>query len=206
MLIELLFRNPFAFVILALPLIYAITLHEVAHAYSAYLMGDKSQRWSGRMTLNPFRHLDPIGTIMLFLFGFGWAKPVLINFYMLRSNRFGFVFVSASGIITNILLAFLSLLFLKIFLPQPGSIFHLLLSYFAKINLILASFNLIPIPPLDGSKIVQGLSKGKIRYSLWRLEPYGFYIIIVLLILGILDPLVNFLRWVLLSLIEFLLS
>ncbi len=204
MLIEVLFENPLAFLLLAIPLIYAIVFHEVAHAYTAYLMGDTSQRWQGRLTLNPLSHLDPFGTLALFIFGFGWAKPVQINFYMLRRGRFGFISVSAAGILANVLFAFFSLLLLKVLLPYPGSTVYFLLSYFAKVNLILASFNLLPIPPLDGSKILMGMARGRLRYLLMRLEPYGFYIILLLLIIGLLDPLVRLVRSILLLIIDLL--
>ncbi|MCX7857215.1 MAG: site-2 protease family protein [Deltaproteobacteria bacterium] len=202
MLIEVLFKNPLAFIVLAIPLLYAIVLHEVAHAYAAYVMGDKSQRWYGRLSLNPLKHLDPIGTLTLFIFGFGWAKPVPVSYYQLRDLRWSFVFVSAAGICANIILAFFALFLLKSITPEPGGVLYLLFSYFARVNILLASFNLIPIPPLDGSKILMGFSSGNLRYTLMRIEPYGFYIIIGLLLLGVLDPLVDFIRWVLLSLIN----
>lgn len=204
MLIEVLFKNPLAFVILAIPLLYAIIFHEFAHAWAAFMMGDRSQRWYGRLTLNPFKHLDPIGSLTLFIFGFGWAKPVPVNFHTLRDPRWGLVLVSGAGIAANIILAFLSLLFLKILSPLPGTILYLLFSYFARVNLILAAFNLVPIPPLDGSKILMGFSSGNLRYTLMRIEPYGFYIIVGLLILGVLDPLVDLIKWGLLSFINFL--
>jgi Zn-dependent protease len=206
MLIEVLLRNPLLFLIIAIPLLYAIILHEVAHAYVAYIMGDRSQRWYGRMSLNPLRHLDPVGTLTLFLFGFGWAKPVPVNFLTLRDRRLGFILVSGAGIGANIILAFFSLLFLKLLSPYPSSILSLFLSYFAKVNLLLASFNLIPIPPLDGSKILLGFSSGNLRYALMRIEPYGFYIIIGLLLLGILDPLHDFIRWFLTLIIDSIIS
>src|SRR5512139_3136529 len=107
-LFRLLLNDPLAFVLLAIPLLYSIILHEVAHGWVADKMGDSTARWMGRLTLDPRRHLDPIGTIMLFLFGFGWAKPVPVNFANLREQRKGLIFVSAAGIVVNIILAILS--------------------------------------------------------------------------------------------------
>ncbi|MCS7281498.1 MAG: site-2 protease family protein [Desulfobacterota bacterium] len=206
MLIELLFENPLAFFCLSIPLIYAIVFHEVAHAYSAYVLGDRSQRWYGRLTLNPLKHLDPIGTLTLFLFGFGWAKPVPVNFYSLRDTKWATIFVSASGILTNILLAFFSLFLIKVLAFSFGSVPYLVLSYFARVNIILASFNLIPIPPLDGSKILMGFVSGDLKYTLIKLEPYGFYIIIALLLLGVLDPIVESIRSLIVALLELIVS
>ena len=106
-LINLLFRNPGAFVLLVIPLLYSIILHELAHGWVADKMGDSTARWLGRLSLDPRKHLDPIGTLMLFIFGFGWAKPVPVNFNNLHNFRKGLILVSAAGIVTNILLAFL---------------------------------------------------------------------------------------------------
>ena len=117
-LINLLFRDPAAFVLLVIPLLYSIIIHEVAHGWVADKMGDSTARWMGRLTLDPRRHLDPVGTIMLFLFGFGWAKPVPVNFNNLRDYRKGLIFVSAAGITANILLAFLAQLIYVLWQPS----------------------------------------------------------------------------------------
>lgn len=204
-LIQLLFRDPLAFVLVAIPLLYSIIIHELAHGWVADKMGDSTARWLGRLSLNPMRHLDPIGTVMLFVFGFGWAKPVPVNFARLRDFRKGLIFVSAAGITANIILAFIALFLLQLFFPWRIESLNTLLYYLAQINIMLAAFNLIPIPPLDGSKILMGFSSRRFQYSLARIEPYGLFIIIGLLWLGALNPLIAFFRWVILSFIKILL-
>jgi Zn-dependent protease len=200
-LINLLLHDPVAFILLAIPLLYSIIIHEVAHGWVADKMGDSTARWMGRLTLDPRRHLDPMGTIMLFIFGFGWAKPVPVNFNNLRNYRKGLIFVSAAGITANILLALLSALIYSEFAPDGGGSFAKVLGAFFRINVMLAAFNLIPIPPLDGSKILMGLTSRRFQYSLAQLEPYGFYIILGLLWLGVLDRPIAFIQYLIASFI-----
>jgi len=204
-LINLLFRNPGAFLLLVIPLLYSIILHELAHGWVADKMGDSTARWLGRLSLDPRKHLDPIGTLMLFIFGFGWAKPVPVNFNNLHDFRKGLILVSAAGIVTNILLAFVAFFLLRLLNPGPFGAVSTFLIYMAQINIMLAAFNLIPIPPLDGSKILMGFSSTRFQYSLARLEPYGFFIIIGLLWLGVLNPLISFFEWIISSMINALL-
>jgi Zn-dependent protease len=168
-------------------------------------MGDPTAKLQGRLSLNPIRHLDPVGTIMLFIFGFGWARPVPVNFNYIRDRRKGLILVASAGIITNMLLAFLAFFLYRLLTPAPGEVTATLLYYLAQINIILAAFNLIPIPPLDGSKILMGFLPERLQYSFSRLEPYGFFIIIGLLFLGALDPLIAFFRSIILALIGILL-
>lgn len=203
-LINLLFNDPVAFILIAIPLLYSIIIHELAHGWVAWRMGDPTAKWLGRLSLNPLRHLDPIGTIMLFVFGFGWAKPVPVNFNNLKDERKGLIFVSSAGIVANIILAFLSFLFLRLMSPSPFGHLSTMLFYFARINIMLAAFNLIPIPPLDGSKILMGFASRRFQYTLMRLEPYGMFIIIGLLFLGLLDPLIALFRWAILGVISLL--
>lgn len=205
-LLQLLIQDPLTFVLLAVPLLYSIIIHELAHGWVASMMGDNTARMMGRLTLNPLKHLDPIGTAMLFIFGFGWAKPVPVNLNLVRNARMGLIWVSAAGIIANLLLAFLAVLLLRLLSPPPSGSVGLLLYYLAQINIMLASFNLIPIPPLDGSKILMGFLPERAGYLLARLEPYGFFVIIGLLYLGALDPVIRFFRWIILSLIGLLFS
>jgi Zn-dependent protease len=204
-LIRLLFANPGAFILLIIPLTYSIIIHELAHGWVAEKMGDSTARWLGRLSLNPLKHLDPIGTLMLFIFGFGWAKPVPVNFNNLHDPRKGMILVSAAGIVANTLLAFVALFLLRVVNPPPFGVASTFLIYMAQINIILASFNLIPIPPLDGSKILMGFSSTRFQYTLAQLEPYGFFIIIGLLYLGILDPLITLFQWIITGIISLLL-
>lgn len=201
-LVNLLIKDPLSFIIIAIPLLYAIIIHELAHGWVAYKMGDPTAKWLGRLSLNPLRHLDPIGTLMLFIFGFGWAKPVPVDFTRLNDPRKGLIYVSSAGIVANIILAFLSLLLLKSFEIPPFTKSFLLLYWFAHINIILASFNLIPIPPLDGSKILMGFVSRRLQYSLLRLEPYGMFIIIGLLWIGALNPLIALFKYAILGVIN----
>jgi Zn-dependent protease len=204
-LLNLLIKDPFTFILLAIPLLYSIILHELAHGWVAYRMGDPTAKSLGRLSLNPLKHLDPIGTVMLFIFGFGWAKPVPVNFNNLRDTRKGLILVSSAGITANMILAFLAFFLLRLLSPAPSGALATLLFYLAQINIILASFNLIPIPPLDGSKILMGFVPERFQYYLSRLEPFGLFIIIGLLYIGALDPLIAFFRWIILALIGILL-
>jgi Zn-dependent protease len=199
-LLKLLVQDPLTFALVAIPLLFSIIIHEVAHGWVAYRMGDSTAKWAGRLTFNPLSHLDPIGTLALFVAGFGWAKPVPVNFHNLRDQRKGVILVSSAGILANILLAFVAQLLIRLFSASSSGIAVILVykvcytvSY---INITLAALNLIPIPPLDGSKILMGILWEKTPYFLARLEPYGFFIIIGFLFLGILDPLIGFFAWV----------
>ena len=198
-LINLLIKDPLAFVLIALPLLYSVILHEVAHGWVAYKMGDPTAKMMGRLSLNPLKHLDPVGTLMLFFVGFGWAKPVPVNFAYIGKSRAAQILVSSAGIIVNMSLAFIALFLLQALSLQPRGIASTMLYYMAQINIILAAFNLIPIPPLDGSKILMGFVSDRFQYALSRLEPYGFFIIIGLLFFGVLNPLIDFFRWIILS-------
>ena len=208
-LLKLLVSEPLTFALVAIPLLFSVILHEVAHGWVAYRMGDPTAKWSGRLTLNPLNHLDPIGTLMLFLAGFGWARPVPVNFNNLTDKRKGLLFVSSAGVVANILLAFFALLFIRLFSASSSEIAAIFVDkvckYMAHINITLAALNLIPIPPLDGSKILMGITWKRTPYFLTRLEPYGFFIIIGLLYLGILNPLIRLFGGIIVTLIQILL-
>ncbi len=203
--LNLLIKDPLEFIIIAIPLLYSIIFHELAHGWVAYLMGDPTAKSLGRLSLNPLKHLDPMGTIMLFVFGFGWAKPVPVNFGRLHDRRKGMVLVSAAGIITNMLIAFIALFLNRLLSLSPSSTPGELFYYLAQINIMLAAFNLIPLPPLDGSKILMGFASPGIQNCFFRFERYGFFIIIALLYFGVLNPVINFFQWMILSLIKLLL-
>ena len=204
-LLRLLFNDPLAFILISIPLLYSIIFHEMAHGWVAYRFGDPTAKMMGRLTLNPLKHLDPVGTLLLFIFGFGWAKPVPVNFNQLRDRRLGMLLVSAAGIVTNILIAFLALLISRLLEPSLSGMVALMLSFVAQINIILAAFNLIPLPPLDGSKILLAFASQKVRETLFRVEPFGLVIIIGLLYFGALDPVIAFFRWMIISVINLIL-
>jgi Zn-dependent protease len=193
-LLKLLTQDPLAFVLLVIPLLFSVIIHEVAHGWVAYRMGDPTAKLMGRLTLNPLKHLDPLGTLMLFLVGFGWAKPVPVNFYNLRPQRKGLIFVSSAGIVANILLAFLFQLLFKLLHLNYGLILGELFGIIVYINITLAALNLIPIPPLDGSKILMGLAPALTRDLFSRIGQFGFIIILMLLFSGLLNPIISFIR------------
>ncbi len=192
-LIQLLFKDPAGFIILSFLLLYSVIFHELAHGWVAYKMGDSTAKWMGRLTLNPVKHLDLFGSLMLLIIGFGWAKPVPVNMENIPVNkrRKGLILVSAAGITANIIFAFIALLLLKLISPTPSGKIEDVLYLLAHINIILAAFNLIPIPPLDGSKILMGFAPASVTRFFHQIEPYGFFIIIGLLFIGALNPLIN---------------
>jgi Zn-dependent protease len=200
-LLHLLTSDPAAFALVVIPLLFSIIIHEVAHGWVAYKMGDPTAKWMGRLTLNPFKHLDPIGTLMLFLVGFGWAKPVPVNINNIPNRRKGLIFVSSAGIIANILFASIALLSYRYFFINSSRTIETFISVVFQINITLAALNLIPIPPLDGSKILMGIVSVKTQYLLSRLEPYGFFIIAALLYTGFLHPLIDFISWMIVTVI-----
>lgn len=201
-LFKLLVQHPLAFILIAVPLLYSIILHELAHGWVAYRMGDPTAKRMGRLSLNPLKHLDPVGTVMLFLVGFGWAKPVPVNFNQLRDRHGAMIAVAAAGVAANMLVAFAAMLLDRLLVPSPSGLFGMLLFTLAQINIILAALNLIPLPPLDGAKILMGFLPPRIQNSLLRIEPYGFLILIGLLLAGALDPVIEFFRWLILSAIK----
>lgn len=200
-LVSLLFGNPVLFFVVAVFLLYSIILHEVAHGWAAYLFGDNTAVRFGRLRLNPIAHLDPIGTAMLFLAGFGWAKPVPVDYDTLRRNRYALFFVALAGCAVNISIAIIAVFLLNTGFINNDSYLAAALAIVAKINIVLGAFNLLPIPPLDGSKIVMSFLPESAQDHFAKIEPYGFFILIFLLFTGILNPLVTFMQRVIYSLI-----
>lgn len=193
-LINLLINNPVQFVItimlIIVPLLISITFHEWAHGYVAYKFGDLTPKLQGRLTLNPFAHLDPVGTLMLFIIGIGWAKPVMLNplNYPSKTKQ---MLVALAGPVSNILLAvFLAVVLVYIQLANPhqtSEAFKTIVMSFnivIRINLILAIFNLIPIPPLDGSRVLAWMLPESFEAMFIAFEPYGLILILILLFSG----------------------
>jgi len=191
-LLSLLIKDPGAFILLAPLLLYSIIMHELAHGVVASWFGDNTAKENGRLSLNPAAHLDPIGTLMLFVAGFGWAKPVPVDYRAFRGSKTAIILVSLAGCITNIIIATIALFLLQLKVVSANSLLATVLLIVAQINIILGAFNLIPIPPLDGSRVLMVFLPEKTRASLARIEPYGFFIIIILLFTGAMHPLITF--------------
>jgi len=202
--------NLFEIILFLIILIFSVSFHEAFHGWTAYKLGDSTAKLMGRLTLNPIAHIDPIGTIVfplaLLLFSggrvvFGWAKPVPINFASLKNPKRDMMLIGFSGPLANILLALLLSLIIKTGLIKNMSLLQLLISG-VTINLILAVFNLMPIPPLDGSQILTGILPHRWAVSYSKLQPYGFLILFAMLYLGIIGkiiyPIINFLARILL--------
>jgi len=186
-------------ILITFPLfLIAVVIHEYAHGWVAYRLGDPTAKQAGRLTLNPLAHIDPMGTIllpaMLILMRspivFGWAKPVPVNFSLLRHPKKDMLWVSMAGIGANILLAVVFSFLLKTGLFPPNSYGYVVLTLGILVNLVLAVFNAIPIPPLDGSKILLGLLPRNLAYSYLRTERFGFVILIGLLWMGLLGRII----------------
>ena len=174
----------------------ALTIHEFAHGWVANSLGDPTARLQGRLTLNPLAHLDPIGTLAIVFIGFGWARPVPVDTRYLQRPQRDMMLIAAAGPASNLLLGVASA-FCARMLPWSGAspewiwlVKPVLLMLYTSVgaNVILAVFNLLPIPPLDGSRVLTGLLPVRQAISYSRLEPYGFIIIFLLFITGIMDP------------------
>lgn len=200
--------------LLTLPaVLLAISVHETAHGYAAYKMGDPTAKYSGRLSINPLAHFDLVGFLCMMFFHFGWAKPVPINPDNFKNRKKGIIYVSLAGPISNLAMAIISAILLGILgnFTGFGAIFAnhgmlkgldvlvVMLYYCIILNVGLMIFNLIPIPPLDGSKVLMEFLPGRIKYRLYSYERYSFLILILIIYSGILDPILNFLTRIILS-------
>lgn len=182
------FPTPYEIGIMLPAIVIGLTFHEYAHGWAADKLGDPTARYAGRLTINPLAHVDPIGLLMLFFAGFGWAKPVPVTPYKLTGNmRRSLMLVSLAGPATNIIIAIIaSLLFGAVALSGSMPMVEIM-QRIIQINVVLAIFNLLPIPPLDGSKILAGILPGDQRWLIY-MEQYGTIILLILLFTGILRP------------------
>lgn len=185
----------------AIPVIFAITLHEAAHGYVARMLGDPTAEQAGRITLNPLRHIDPVGTLLVpagillmsKLMGgsallFGWAKPVPVDFGRLRRPKKDMLWVALAGPAANLFMAILWVISMRLYMAggvQEGYWYQMAIAGI-NINLVLMALNLLPIPPLDGGRILYSLLPNRAAYQYGRIEPYGMVILLVLLATGVL--------------------
>jgi Zn-dependent protease len=202
-------------IILAPPILLALTFHEFAHGLVAYRLGDPTAKAAGRLTLNPLKHLDPIGTLAFFIIKIGWAKPVPVNPRFFRNPKRDMLRVALAGPLTNLALAVVSALLTRLvwllaaLFPYSALLKAILLPFNAMlvasvwINLVLCIFNFLPIPPLDGSKILLGLLPDNLARSYLKIEKYGFVLILILAFSGILSrlilPIIEYVNSLLLS-------
>ena len=212
--------------LLSLPsILIALSVHECAHAWAAYKLGDSTAKYLGRMSINPMRHLDPLGVLCMIFAGFGWARPVPVNSRNLKNPKRDMVLVSLAGPASNILLAFIGLLVLKIIsavgtpllypliTADPTSFefvaLKMLLSFlmlFCQLNAGLAVFNLLPIPPLDGSHLLALILPSRIYFKYVQYERYISFALVLLLVFNVLDTPLFFLRNYLLTGLEWIID
>lgn len=191
-------------------LLLAISMHECAHGYAAYFMGDRTAKYSGRLSLNPLHHLDLVGTLCMLFFHFGWAKPVPINPNNFKRGRLGIIVVSLAGPFANFIIGLLSALiylYILLFVRSSAPIWDFLqmvFLYSTYMNIGLMIFNLIPIPPLDGSKILMEFLPYRIKYQIYRYERYFGLILILLVYMGTMTPILSALQGVVLDFYQYI--
>lgn len=191
-------------------LLLAITVHEFSHGWAAYLMGDNTARYSGRLSLNPMHHLDLVGALCMLFFRFGWAKPVPINPQNFKNHRLGVIVVSLAGPVSNFLLGFISciLYYIMVIVVHSTAIWAefvsqiLLYSVFMNVGLMI--FNLIPVPPLDGSKILLEFLPYKMKYKIYQYERYFSLILLIMVYAGTMTPVLSILQGYVLTFYEFI--
>ena len=202
---DLLFQSPLIFFVIVLLLIAAVTIHEFSHAKAADHLGDPTPKLAGRLTLNPVAHLDPLGSLLFVIAGFGWGKPVPFDPFNLKNPKMDAAIISFAGPFSNLVMAVTMSLILRMFYNLPffllGSFTEHVLTLFIRFNVLLAVFNLIPIHPLDGFKVVAGLLPKKYYHDWLDLERYGMIFLLFLIlpffgssaIIAIINPITNFL-------------
>lgn len=178
--------------IVVLASLLCITFHECSHGFVAYKLGDPTAKRQGRLSLNPIKHIDIFGLIMMAVFKFGWAKPVPVDMRYFRNPKTGMALVAIAGPLSNILLAYVALLIRAIVIfflygTAAGSIIITFLEYVALLSIGLAIFNIIPIPPLDGSKVLNAVLPNKIYYKVMQYERIGMLLLLAVMYLGVLD-------------------
>ena len=191
-------------IIIRIPIVLiSLSVHEVAHGYAAYKLGDPTARNLGRLNLNPLKHLDPVGAVCMLLFGFGWAKPVPINTRYFKNPRRGMALSSLAGPLSNLLMAFVAFTIhayifrfgFESLITEPGSIVYMLELFFLEffwLNITLAVFNLMPIPPLDGSRILFVFLPDKLYFGIMKYEQFISIALFACLWLGVFDSPISF--------------
>lgn len=201
-----------SFIVSIPALLFAITVHECAHGWAAYYMGDHTARYSGRLSLNPLRHLDPIGALCMLFFHFGWAKPVPINPMYFRNRRAGIITVSLAGPAANFILGLISCILLYVFsyfVPMNSVLSSFVLSILLQsvyMNAGLMIFNLIPIPPLDGSKVLLEFLPYRVQFKVYQYERYFSLILLLLVYAGTITPVLSVFQMYVLRFYEFVSS
>lgn len=199
-----------SFIINAVIVLLAISVHEMAHGFVAYKLGDPTAKSMGRLSLNPLKHLDPIGAICMLFFGFGWAKPVMVNPYYFKKIKRDTALVSLGGPLSNFILAFIGVVIYKILIVcgVPSNSFtdivDTFLTSFIYLNIGLGAFNLLPIPPLDGSKIFLPLLPKRLYYDIMQYERLGWLVLVAALSTGVLAPILTTIRQAILTAMIFL--
>lgn len=189
------------YLLVSVAALISITFHEVSHGYMAYRLGDNTAKNLGRLSLNPIKHIDIFGLFMLIIAGFGWAKPVPINMNNFKNPKQGMAITALAGPVSNFILAFVSLFIISILhYADPFESISIIsttinfLAILVMLNIGLGMFNLIPIPPLDGSKILYSFLPNKVYYNILQYERYGFIVLMVLLYLNVFDSFLIFFR------------